>query len=379
MISYDDVVEWRRYFHQHPELSKKEYDTTKKLKDILKQYHINILDYPLETGFIAEIGEGEQCVAVRTDIDALPINELVDSEFKSEQEGVMHACGHDIHMASILAVAIKLKDIESELNGRVKFIFQAAEELGYGAEEVVETGALEDVSAVLGFHNYPNIDIGEFTIKKGVITSSVDRFEFTIRGIGGHAAKPEQSNDPVIVLGQLINSLQSIVSRNLSAFDEAVVTIGQVSSGATWNVIADQAYVQGTVRTFDEEVRQLIEQRLNDLAEGLSRAFNVDIKMNYTRLPGAVVNDARLTEQAIAVAEKVGYQVINMDKPLTIGEDFSGYSKQYPSVFALIGSNSKYDLHHPNYEPDERILEKVPDYFVEFVKQLLNDSENAEA
>ncbi|GEQ05754.1 amidohydrolase [Staphylococcus gallinarum] len=373
MPQYEDYINWRRTFHQYPELSEYEYETTKRLRRILESYDITILDLPLETGLVAEIGQGDSFVAVRTDIDALPINEQVENEFASTNEGVMHACGHDIHMASILAVATRLKEVESDLNGRVRFIFQPAEELGYGAFYITDTKAIDGAKAVLGYHNYPTLDIGEFAVKSGVITSSVDRFEYKIKGTGAHAAKPEQGNDPVIVLGQLINSVQSIVSRNMSAFDNAVVTIGEVSSGNTWNVIADHAYVQGTVRSFDEDKRNEIEQRLKAIGDGLAKAFNVEIETIYHRLPGAVVNDEKLTNDAITVAKEVGYNVSIMDEPLTIGEDFSGFSQQYPSVFVFIGSNSEYDLHHPKYDPDERILEKVPDYFVTFVQKLLNE------
>lgn len=373
MPQYEDYINWRRTFHQYPELSEYEYETTKRLRRILESYDITILDLPLETGLVAEIGQGDSFVAVRTDIDALPINEQVENEFASTNEGVMHACGHDIHMASILAVATRLKEVESDLNGRVRFIFQPAEELGYGAFYITDTKAIDGAKAVLGYHNYPTLDIGEFAVKSGVITSSVDRFEYKIKGTGAHAAKPEQGNDPVIVLGQLINSVQSIVSRNMSAFDNAVVTIGEVSSGNTWNVIADHAYVQGTVRSFDEDKRNEIEQRLKAIGDGLAKGFNVEIETIYHRLPGAVVNDEKLTNDAITVAKEVGYNVSIMDEPLTIGEDFSGFSQQYPSVFVFIGSNSEYDLHHPKYDPDERILEKVPDYFVTFVQKLLNE------
>ncbi|EJY95402.1 amidohydrolase [Staphylococcus arlettae] len=373
MTSFDDYVKWRRLFHQYPEVSDYEYETTKKIRTILESYDIKILDLPLDTGLVAEVGQGEQFIAVRTDIDALPIIEQVEHDFKSTAEGVMHACGHDIHMASILAVAIKLKAMETQLNGRVRIIFQPAEEIAHGAYSITNTGALEGVKAVLGYHNYPSLAVGEFAIKQGTVTSAVDRFEITIHGKGAHAAKPEQGNDPTIVLGQLITSIQSIVSRNLSAFDQGVVTIGEVSSGNTWNVIADNAYVQGTVRTFDAEVQHLIEQRLQQICDGLAQTFDVEIELTYHKLPGAVVNDEQLTQDAIDVARNVGYNVTIMDKPLTIGEDFSGFSNQYPSVFAFIGSDSMYDLHHPKYDPNEEILRLVPDYFVAFVQKLLNE------
>jgi amidohydrolase len=374
MPNFDDYVQWRRHFHQYPEVSKNEYETTKKLKEILTAYDIKVLDLPLETGLIAEVGQGDEFVAVRTDIDALPINEQVDHAFKSTNEGAMHACGHDIHMASILAVATKLKENEADLKGRVRLLFQPAEEVGFGALSLVDTGALEGVKAVLGYHNFPTLNIGEFMVKSGPVTSSVDRFEFKIKGKGAHAAKPEQGNDTVIVLGQLINSIQSIVSRNIAAFDNAVVTIGEVSSGNTWNVIADEAYVQGTVRSFDQTVRQKIEDRMKQIGDGLAQAFDLEIETLYHRVTAAVSNDTKLTNDAVEVAKEVGYDVSIMDEPLTIGEDFSGYSTHYPSVFAFIGSNSEYDLHHPKFDPDERILETVPDYFVTFVNKLFDES-----
>lgn len=191
MTNYSTYVDWRRTFHQYPELSDEEYETTEKLRKILKSYGIRILEVPLKTGLVAEIGQGEEMIAVRTDIDALPIEEQVKHEFTSKYQGAMHACGHDIHMASILATGIQLKEIEDELNGRVRLIFQPAEELGHGAFEIINTGVLKGAKAVLGFHNYPTLKVGEFAIKSGAITSAVDRFEFNVKGKGAHAAKPE--------------------------------------------------------------------------------------------------------------------------------------------------------------------------------------------
>ena len=375
MLNYNDIVNWRRMFHQYPELSNDEFETTKRIRRILQQYDIRILDIPMATGLVAEIGQGLPCIAVRTDIDALPIDEQVKHAFTSTNDGVMHACGHDIHMASILAVAVQLKALETSLQGTVRILFQPAEELGYGAKVLAQTSALDNVSAVLGFHNYPTLGINQFAIKSGAMTSNVDHFEFKILGKGAHAAKPEQGNDPVIVLGQLITSLQSIVSRNISAFDSAVVTIGEVSAGNTWNVIPDDAYVQGTVRTFDTAIQSKIEQRMQDIATGLENLFHVKIELNYTRLPGAVYNDEHLTLEAIKAAQKVGYDVTTLELPVTIGEDFSGLLDERPGVFAFIGSNSDYDLHHPKYDPDEHILEKAPDYFITLIQQLLANAE----
>lgn len=366
------LKEWRRMFHQYPELSYQEIETTKRIRKILEDHEINIIDYPLNTGIVAEIGKGDNIVALRTDIDALPIFEQTGLDIQSQHEGVMHACGHDIHMASILGAALLLKEREDLLNGRVRILFQAAEEVGSGAQQMVDAGVLEGVKAVTGFHNDPSLKVGEYAVKAGALTSAVDRFTISIQGKGGHAAIPEQSNDPMIVLGQVLTSVQSIVSRNVSAFDSAVVTIGEVSAGSTWNVIPDSAFMQGTVRTFDETTRNHVENRLKQICDGLSQAFGVEISLEYTRLPNAVINDEALTKIALEVAQEVGYQVKILDNPKTIGEDFSAMSDTVSGVFAFIGSESEYDLHHPKYQPDERILDTVPEYLANLVEKLLS-------
>lgn len=370
MTDINLVKEWRRVFHRYPEVSYAEYETTKRLRKILEEHEVKIVDYPLQTGLVAEVGQGEEIVALRTDIDALPILEQVDSEIRSTADGVMHACGHDIHMASILAATMQLKAQEAELPGRVRILFQAAEEVGSGAQQMVEAGVLNGVKAVAGFHNDPTLKVGEFAIKPGAMTSAVDRFAIHIQGKGGHAAKPEQSNDPMIILGQLMTSIQSIVSRNISAFDSAVVTIGEVSAGNTWNVIPDQAYMQGTVRTFNAATRAKAEERLQDLCAGIAKAFDANIELEYIHLPNAVINDETLTEKAVEAAEETGYSVQILAEPKTIGEDFSALSDTVPGVFAFIGSESDYDLHHPKYQPDERILEAAPDYLVKLIQKL---------
>ncbi|UXR33385.1 amidohydrolase [Staphylococcus simulans] len=370
MSHFKQLVEWRHMFHQHPEVSYQEYDTTARLKEILESYEIKIIDYPLDTGLVAEIGEGETIVALRTDIDALPIEEQVDSEITSQNKGVMHACGHDIHMASILGAALLLKEKEAELPGRVRILFQAAEEVGSGAQQMVEAGVLEGVKAVTGFHNDPTLKVGTLAIKPGAMTSAVDRFFIRIKAKGGHAAKPEESNDPMIILGQLLTSVQSIVSRNVSAFDSAVVTIGEVSAGNTWNVIPDSARIQGTVRTFNNETRALAEQRLQSICDGLASAFNTEIELEYIHLPNAVMNHETLTQIAQEAAEETGYKVEQLSQPKTIGEDFSAMSDTVPGVFSFIGSQSDYDLHHPKYNPNEDILKKAPEFLANLVQKL---------
>lgn len=235
---------------------------------------------------------------------------------------------------------------------------------------MVEAGVLEGVKAVTGFHNDPTLKVGTLAIKPGAMTSAVDRFFIRIKAKGGHAAKPEESNDPMIILGQLLTSVQSIVSRNVSAFDSAVVTIGEVSAGNTWNVIPDSARIQGTVRTFNNETRALTEQRLQSICDGLASAFNVEIELEYIHLPNAVMNHETLTHIAREAAEETGYKVEQLSQPKTIGEDFSAMSDTVPGVFSFIGSQSDYDLHHPKYNPNEDILKKAPEFLANLVQKL---------
>ncbi|WP_412518063.1 amidohydrolase [Staphylococcus simulans] len=370
MSHFEQLVKWRRLFHQYPEVSYQEYETTKRLKEILTENEIKMMDYPLSTGLVAEIGQGDTIVALRTDIDALPIEEQAEGVVTSQNKGAMHACGHDIHMASILGAALLLKEREADLPGRVRILFQAAEEVGSGAQQMVDAGVLDGVKAVTGFHNDPTLPVGTMAIKPGAMTSAVDRFFIRIKAKGGHAAKPEESNDPMIILGQLLTSVQSIVSRNVSAFDSAVVTIGEVSAGNTWNVIPDSAQIQGTVRTFNNETRTLAQQRLKSICDGLAAAFDADIELEYIHLPNAVMNHEDLTPLAQLAAEETGYHVEHLEQPKTIGEDFSAMSDTVPGVFSFIGSQSNYDLHHPKYNPNEAILKTAPEFLANLVQKL---------
>ena len=375
MTNTQKLIQWRRYFHAHPEVSNAEFHTTEKLKEILEEMDVQILNLPLTTGLVAEIGSGENMVAVRSDIDALPIDEQTGLTFVSKTTGVMHACGHDIHIASILGLVLKLKARESSLNGRVRFIFQASEEVGYGAEGIVKTGALDGAKAIIGFHNDPTLKIGEWRAKPGLMTSNVDRFNIHIRAKGAHAAMPQDAKDPHIVLAQLIQSFQSIVSRNIAPYEEAVITIGQVHSGQTWNVIPDSARMEGTVRTFKTDVQSNVATRMRQICNGVAMQFEVDIDLDYQNVTKAVDNTPELHNIAITSAKEAGYHVSELKRPLTIGEDFSGYQAIAPVYFAMIGSESHYALHHPKFNPDERILERVPDYFQAFVERLLNVNE----
>ncbi|QDW98128.1 amidohydrolase [Staphylococcus agnetis] len=371
---FDQMVSWRRHFHMYPERSNEEFQTTKRLKAILRDMDVSILDVPLQTGLIAEVGQGDSMIAIRSDIDALPIHEQATVAFKSRTEGVMHACGHDIHMASVLGTVERLKTMESKLNGRVRIIFQASEELGFGANRVVETGVLNGAKAILGFHNDPTLKVGQWRSKIGIMTSNVDRFKIIVHAKGAHAAMPQDAKDPSIIVAQLIQSFQSIVSRNIAPYEEAVVTIGQIHSGQTWNVIPDHAIVEGTVRTFDHDTQLKVETRMKQICKGVATQFDTKIDLEYLKITKAVNNEEALHQLAVQAAKEAGYDVAELVRPLTIGEDFSGYQAIAPSYFAMIGSESDYPLHHPLYQPDERIFENVTDYFVNAIQLILKSS-----
>lgn len=371
---FEQMVSWRRHFHMYPERSNEEFQTTKRLKAILRDMDVSILDVPLQTGLIAEVGQGDSMIAIRSDIDALPIHEQTTVAFKSRTEGVMHACGHDIHMASVLGTVERLKTMEAKLNGRVRIIFQASEELGFGADRVVETGVLNGAKAILGFHNDPTLKVGQWRSKIGIMTSNVDRFKIIVQSKGAHAAMPQDAKDPSIIVAQLIQSFQSIVSRNIAPYEEAVVTIGQIHSGQTWNVIPDHAIVEGTVRTFDRDTQLKVETRMKQICKGVAAQFDTKIDLEYLKITKAVNNVEALHQLAVHAAKAAGYDVAELVRPLTIGEDFSGYQAIAPCYFAMIGSESDYPLHHPLYQPDERIFENVTDYFVNAIQLILKSS-----
>lgn len=223
------LIAFRHELHRFPELSNQEFETTARLRAQLEHHQIRILDLPLNTGLVAEIGDPQgPLVVLRSDIDALPIEEQSAVDYRSQNPGVMHACGHDFHSTAALGAAIFLKEQEAQLPGRVRILFQAAEETGQGAPDVIRSGALEQARAIFGLHNDPTLPAGVIGCKAGALTAAVDRFSITIHGTGSHAARPQDSNDPVIIVGQVITALQSVISRNAPSADNAVLSVTQI-------------------------------------------------------------------------------------------------------------------------------------------------------
>ncbi|GCL72257.1 amidohydrolase [Paenibacillus naphthalenovorans] len=361
------IVDIRRRLHQYPELSHEEFETTAYIRKLLEDAGIRIAaQYTLKTGLIAEVGglQGGPVIALRADIDALPIQEDTGLPFASRIPGKMHACGHDFHTAVILGAAFLLKEKEHELPGTVRLVFQPAEEKAAGAEKVLRSGALEGVRAIYGMHNKPDLPVGTIGIRPGPLMAAADGFLVELEGIGSHAAVPEASVDPVVAAAHLVTALQSIVSRNVSPLESAVISVTRLNTGTTWNVIPETAVLDGTVRTFDEEVRTRVVERFGEVVNGVAAAYGTKANLRWIQGPPPVNNDADLAEAARRTAERLGIAVVT-PKPSPAGEDFAFYQKRIPGFFAFIGTSGPKEWHHPAFDVDERALFISASYFAE--------------
>lgn len=359
-------------FHRHPELSNEEFETTKKIKELLGQVDIEVLDLPLKTGLVAQVkgNPNGPVVAIRCDIDALPIIEETSLSYKSLSNGKMHACGHDFHTAVVLGAAYLVKKYQGSLIGTVKFIFQPGEESGDGAQKVLATGVLDDVDAIFGIHNVSDSEVGVMGLKEGAMTAAVDRFEIKITGVGSHAAKPEKSVDPIIISTNIINALQTIVSRNISPTDKALLSVTHVESGNTWNVIPETAYIEGTVRTLDEHTRELIPERMKALVEGIAKSYGGNAELIWHSGSPATKNDEEWTNFASKLGRIMGYDVKRITMGLE-GEDFAYYQKEIPGVFIVVGTGISEAHHHPEYTVDEKAIIKCSRYFARLAESAL--------
>lgn len=368
----ETLISIRRNLHEHPELSYEEFETTKAIKNWLEEKNITIINSSLETGVIAEISGNNSgpLIAIRADIDALPIQEETNLPYASKFHGKMHACGHDFHTASIIGAAYLLKEKEASLNGTVRFIFQPAEESSNGACKVIEAGHLHGVQAIFGMHNKPDLPVGTIGIKDGPLMAGVDRFEIEIHGVGTHAAVPDAGVDPIVASSQIVMALQTIVSRNISSSHNAVVSVTNIHSGNTWNVIPEKATLEGTVRTFQAETREKIPALMKRIIQGVSDALGVKTEFRFYPGPPAVHNDTSLTNLSTQVAEKMNLNIIS-PTPSMAGEDFSFYQQEIPGSFIFMGTSGTHEWHHPAFTVDERALPISAEYFALLAERAL--------
>ena len=351
------LVAIRRELHQHPELSMEEYETTRRIRGWLEEAGLKLLDLGLPTGVLAEV-EGETpgpTVALRADIDALPVTEETGLPYASLVPGKMHACGHDFHTAAMIGAAMLLQQNKGTLRGRVRMIFQPAEETASGARAVIEAGALDGVDAILGMHNKPELPVGTVGIREGALMASVDRFAIRISGKGGHGAIPEAAVDPIVAASSIVTALQTVVSRNLSPLDNAVVSVCRFQAGSAWNVIPDAAELEGTVRTFQAEARKKIAERMRELAENIAAGYGASAELTWTAGLPPVNNDPAMANLMRRAAEELGLTVAEAT-PTTGGEDFSLYQERVPGCFIWMGSGGTESWHHPRFTVNEDAL-----------------------
>lgn len=368
---YEKLREIRHYLHQHPEISENEFETTAFIKKHLKDLGIEPLAYPLKTGVIAEIGSGQPIIALRADIDALPIIEKTGLAYASKN-GAMHACGHDFHQTSLLGAAQILKEREAEIKGTIRLIFQPAEENFQGAYQVIEAGGIEGISAIIGYHNNPHLKPGQIGLRSGAIMAGVEQFEVTVAGISAHAARPDLGVDTVLAITTMIHNLQQIVSRTVSPFDSAVLSVTHIDVGTTWNVLPAKGFFEGTIRTFDPKIRLAVINKFTKIVETTAEQFSAQVSIQWGNSPKVTYNDATLTP-LIFENSKTFAQVIET-LPSTGGEDFAAYQEKIPGVFAFVGSNgadNAPDWHHDDFIVKDEALPTAVNYFVENAFKLL--------
>lgn len=361
-----ELIEFRRDLHMNPELSFKEFRTTQKIKDKLLSLGIEIIDIGLETGVVGLLRGKKDgpTIALRGDIDALPIQELNDVPYKSRIEGVMHACGHDLHTTSVIGAAIILAGIRDELEGNVMFVFQPAEEINAGAKLMVEKGLLTNVKAdlIFGVHNNPEIPWGKIAIKRGGLMAAVDTIRIKVKGKGGHGAIPNATRDPIIAAAAMLMNLQTIVSRNVSPLESAVISIGTFHSGTANNVISELVEMSGTVRSFDPKVREMLSKRIKEVLEDTAKAYMVDVELEYIFDLPAVFNSDELTKLAYdATKEILGEENIVDPIPSMGGEDFAIFMEKTPGFFFWLGVGNKekgitHVWHNPKFDGDDRAI-----------------------
>jgi amidohydrolase len=362
---YEEMVSIRRFLHQHPELSFQEKNTALFIQDYYKKLGIEVKGNVGGNGVVAKVygKKPGKTVALRADFDALPIQDEKDVPYKSLVPGAMHACGHDGHTSTLLVLAKVLNEMKEELEGNYILIHQHAEEYAPGgAITMIEDGCLEDVDVIFGTHLWASEPTGKIQYRTGPIMAAADRFEINIQGKGGHGAQPHKTIDAIVIASQLVINLQQIVSRKVNPIDSAVVTIGSFTAENAFNVIADKAKLIGTVRTFNEEVQQFIENEMERIIHGTCQMTNSTYQFSYEKGYPAVINHQQETDFLIECAKAVSeVQNIEETEPQMGGEDFAYYLQKVPGTFFFTGAkptyvDTAYPHHHPKFDIDEKAM-----------------------
>ncbi len=372
----DEILNIRREIHKFPELAFSEYETADKICKVLDKHGIEYKRGIAKTGIVATVGtNADKVLLIRADMDALPISEKTDLPFASQNDGIMHACGHDIHVASVLACALLLKRCENELNGCIKFVFQPAEEGVGGALPMIEEGILDNpkVTCAIGGHIAPELEVGKIKIKSGALMASPDDFMIKFIGKSTHGAEPQNGISPILPAAEMVSKCREL--QDILSYDGNVLSVCTIAADGNVNIIPEEAVILGTFRSFTEDARNEACSVLKKEAEKIAENYGVKLEYEYHFLYPPVVNDDSLTKDLIAVAEKVigGENIVIMDKPLMTGEDFSYFGKAVPSSFMWYGgkSNEAYPLHSAHFVANEDAIEISSKIFFEFAVDYL--------
>ncbi len=357
------IKEIRREIHRHPELRMKEFNTARIVESELRDLGMEVYPgYAGTTGVIARIkGQKEGPVrAFRADMDALPIKEETGLSYTSEVEGVMHACGHDFNTAIVLGLAHVLKKEQANLVGEVVFVFQPGEEGGFGGKILAESGFIEKfgVSYIVAQHLYPDIPLGKIGYRKGLTTANADGFTITVKGKGGHGARPDRTVDPVVIASHIVVSLSSICSREVCPLDPTVITVGSIHAGTAGNIIPDTATMVGTIRTLGEENRKFVAERVQNVVEGIATAFRAETDIQIGFGYPSLANDPHVTEKVKKAGELLlgEENVVEVTEPTMGAEDFAFYLKKIPGSFYRLGVGPCAPLHSARFAPSEEVL-----------------------
>lgn len=361
----DQVVQWRRYFHENPELSYQEFQTSAYVEEVLKSFGSFEVSRPTPTSVMARlIGKNPgKTLALRADIDALPIQEKNTFSFASKVPGVMHACGHDSHTAVLLGVAKIIAAWQDQLHGEIRLFFQHAEESSPGgAKEMIKAGVMEGVDWVYGAHLLSSLELNKIGISYGPMMSSSDTFSILVKGTPGHAAYPHQSVDAITIGAQIITNLQHIVARNTDPLKQLVLSITQIHGGAANNVFPEIVEISGTVRSFDLELREEVKENMERIIGGLASAHGAEYDFTYEPGYDPVINDEHVTKMIEeTITESYGAEALELLQPFMGSEDFSGYQHKAPGTFFMVGARNEekgitYPHHHSLFTVDEEAM-----------------------
>ncbi|MCZ2258209.1 amidohydrolase [Sporosarcina sp. G11-34] len=377
----DEVIQWRRYLHARPELSFQEVQTSQYIYDTLKSFGGLKLSRPTETSVMARLigSEPGKVLAIRADIDALPIEEENDFDYVSTNIGVMHACGHDGHTAILLGTAKILSRFKDQIEGEVRFLFQHGEEqLPGGAQEMIDAGVMENVDFVIGAHLWSPIEVGKVFTTSGPLMAAADIFNIKAFGKGGHSALPHHTIDSLAVGMQVVNNLQHIVSRNTDPFENLVLSVTKFTAGTSHSIIPETATIVGSVRSFNKEVRESVPEYMEQIVKGVTEAHGATYTLDYQWGYGPVINDEKATRVIQeTITDIFGEKALLIQNPMMISEDFSAYQQKAPGCFFFIGAGNQekgitYPHHHPKFSLDEKSLDIGVKIFVHAAFRFLN-------